>query len=369
MKQIVLMLIFLMEMNIVYSQVQMYYDLPQKMDARYEIDINNSKKYNTDTINFKIESLVLLKTKKSWKNNELKLITIDNQIIYAKDATCLFLFDIKGNPIRKIDLSKIDKNFKLRDLKIFKDTLFLVDNRSLLLLKYTRQGDFISKKALIFNFEDFQINESGMFFISKHYNDPRIKTIRISLFDFSLNILKQYFVTDRHSKNKYELSPEFYKGEGDDILFSITASNQIYNLENEGVSLYLKVTGGHNIINYAQGAGFHFLIEMPSDDGDYTSHKLIPSYYFPNRDLQDGIMFPGYSDNDLSKFLLPSETLGIYQNNYVSIINMDYLSIPVLMDLKWAENHKYIKNELLQLINQLDENRKFIVVLYKIIDN
>ncbi len=279
MKQIIIVLLLLLfKIGIVFSQERYYFEIPKKTKAKYEIKLSNSVLYNTDTLNFKIESLVLLKPKKSWHINYLSLLNVVNDRIYAKDNNSnLLLFDINGNPIRKVDLSKIDKNFKITDNDIYNDTLYLVDNKSLFLIKYTTKGEFISNHTLIFNFEDFKISKEGIYFISKNIDEKRKKGIRICLFDFSLNIQQQYFVTD--GWNKSVLRPKFFTGDENEFLFSVTKGNRIYSLEKNKETLYLKVYGEDYISDYSYILGFHKIGE--GYDVDRSSYDLVNSYYFP----------------------------------------------------------------------------------------
>ncbi|MFT3737659.1 MAG: hypothetical protein QM786_02775 [Breznakibacter sp.] len=365
MKTIVLIIVFFGGIVTAVGQERYYFKIPTKAKARYEIDLKNSNIYNTDTINFKIESLTLLKPEKSWRNDNLRLIAVNGNMIYTKDSkgVNLYLFDINGNPIRKIDLSKFDKHFKITDSEIYNDTLYLVDNESLFLFKFSSVGDLIAKETLTFNFEDFNINKQGIFFISKHLDEKKEKGVRIGLFDFSLDLLKLYFVTDR--QNVTELRPKFFKGEGDETLFSITACNQIYNLEKDRVSLYLETYTGSYIGDYTYGLGFHFLKEaFPVKGQPYFD---VITYYFPKEKLKDGIRFQSYSPYDLAVLLFNGSK--IYKETYINITDMMEVQIPKILEMKWAKDHKYIKEKLLGLIKQVDEINKFVVTRYKVIEN
>lgn len=367
MKQILLALFIFLEISNVLGQERYYYEIPEKAKARYEIDLENSTIYNTDTINFKIESLTLLKPEKSWGNFNFRLITINGNTIYTSDSkgVNLYLFDIKGNPIRKIDLSTFDEHFKITDSEIYNDTLYLVDNESLFLFKFSSNGDLIAKETLTFNFEDFEVNKQGIFFISKHLDEKREKGLRISLFDFSLDLLKYYFVTD--GQNPTELRPKFYNGEDGEVLFSITKCNQIYILDKNKnkLSLYLQVNGGAYLDDYTYGLGFHFLREaFPVDRRTYFH---IYTYYFPNKKLKDGIRFQSFGPHGLENLIFNDPQID--GDNYVNITNMMKVQIPKILEMRWAEDHKYIKDELLELIKQVDENNKFVVVRYKIVEN
>ncbi len=55
-----------------------------------------------------------------------------------------------------------------------------------------------------------------------------------------------------------------------------------------------------------------------------------------------------------------------YQNSYVSLTNMTDKKIAQIV---LPEEHKYIKEDLLELINQVDENNKYVVSFFKIIPN
>ena len=367
MRQIILVTFLFLEICNAFCQERYYFDIPRKAQAKYEINLNVSKNYNTDTINFKIESLSLLRPKKSWHINSLKLLGIVKDTIYTNDSrgVNLLLFDINGNPIRKIDLSKIDKKFKITGFEIYNDTLYLVDTESLFLLKFSREGNFISKNALAFNFEDFQIKKEGFYFISKHWDDKRKKSIRISVFDFSLNLLEQYFITD--TRNKSELRPKFVAKEDNEVLFLLTECNQIYNLEKYRVSLYLQAEGGDFISNYTKANGFLSIHESSFVEGQ--SYRRGTTYYFPFEKFKNGIRIKEYSALDLS-ILFFGKTVR-YEGSSWCLTNLMTKDrrIENILEMQWEEDHKYIKDDLLELLKQVDENNKFVVSKYKVIEN
>jgi len=364
MRQFILILFLFLEIGGTFCQERYYFDIPSKGQPKYQIDLNNAKRYNTDTINFKIESLVLLKSKKSWHINNLSILKIVADKIYAKDnKSNLLIFDINGNPINKVDLNKTDKNFKLEYFDYYNDTLYLLDNRSLLLLKFSSKGDFISKSTLIFNFEDFQIKDEGIYFISKHWEDKRKKSIRITLFDFSLNLLEQYFISDTNSNS--ELRPKFVAKEDHKVLFLSTECNQVYSLEKDGVYIYMEVNGGDFISNYSNFNGFHLIKEgnLVKD----MSYNIITTYYFPKENLKSGICIKDYSPVDLS--ILWDESI-IYKNSYICLTNlMEDRRIENVLEMKWLKDHLYIKDDLLGIMKQVDEENKFIISRYKVIEN
>jgi hypothetical protein len=78
------------------------------------------------------------------------------------------------------------------------------------LFKFTREGELISNNLLTFNFEDFCINKQGIYFISRHEESRKKNKVRITLFDHSLNLLKQYFISGPY--NELYLKPRFYSG-------------------------------------------------------------------------------------------------------------------------------------------------------------
>jgi hypothetical protein len=100
----------------------------KKNPALFKIDANNVSYYNSDTLNFTIQSLILLKPKMFWGKSSIEQLKIANDVIYAvdKNRLHLFLYSLQGNPVNKIDLTKYDKNAKITNYRIYNDTLYIV---------------------------------------------------------------------------------------------------------------------------------------------------------------------------------------------------------------------------------------------------
>ena len=364
MRQFILILFLFLEIGNTFCQDRYYCNIPRKAQPKYEINLNNSVRYNTDTINFKIESLALLRPKKSWHIDKLSLLKIVNDTIYSMgNKRNLLLFHMNGNPIRKVDLNKIDKNLEVTGAEFYNDTLYLVDNELLFLLKFTKEGIFISKTPLNFNFEDFQINKNGIYFISKHRNEKRKKSVRITLFDFNLNLLEQYFITD--TRDNSELRPKFVAKEDSEILFLMTKCSQIYQLGKDRVSLYLQANGEDYLADYSRTNELHSISGYTLKEGD--SIALRTRYYFHDGKLKDGVHIKAYSPIDLSILFWGSR---VYEDSYICCINLlNNNFLKNILEMKWEEHHKYIKDDLLELLKEVDENYKFIVSRYKVIEN
>ncbi|MCT4647243.1 MAG: 6-bladed beta-propeller [Carboxylicivirga sp.] len=366
MKHILLLFILLFFIICIATSQERYYnEIAKGMRANHEINLNDAKPYSTDIENIKIESLVLLKPKKSWDINKMSLLRVINSTIYTKDTRGenLFIFDTKGNPIRTINFGKFNKKFRITGFEVYNDTIYLVDNESLFLFKFSKEGNLISKSSLTFNFEDFQLRNQGIYFISKHWEDKRKKSIRISLFDFSLNLLKQYFIAD--SNNKSELRPKFVAKNDNDLFFLATVSNQIYCLKKDKVNLYLKVNGGDFISSYTKATEFHQIIETDSIKG--YNYTINTKYYFRSGELKNGISIKKYNPLDLSIFFRGENN---YIGNWVCLTDiLKNNQIENILKMNWVINHNYIKEDLLELISEVNEKNRFVFVRYKVIEN
>jgi hypothetical protein len=289
-----------------------------------------------------------------------------DELIFVTDIsnTNLYIYDFQGEPKKKIDITKYEKRAWITDYALYKDTLYIVDNKSLFLFKFTTQGDFLSKELLTFNFEDFQVNKDGLYFISKHEVNNKKNTVRINVFDHSLNLLKQYFVTGR--KNELFITPRFFLGEEDEVLFAVMHNNEIFKLNKESAFRFLKIENAKGIYSFADASG---LYSFRASRENVSPDETIFTYYV-NKDTKEGIRFESFESVDISIFLHFGVDCGIYQDNFVSYKDFnDSNFLRAVPDMNWSNAPSSIKESFFEIMDQINEDQHNVVVLYKIINN
>jgi hypothetical protein len=365
MKTICIFLVLFVEFNIL-SQERSYSVISEKDEASQNIDLYKIKNHNEGALSFEIQSLTLLKSRKQFQVQSIRKLEMTDERIFITDIsnTKLFIFDVKGEAINKIDVSMHDKRAWITDYSVYKDTIFIVDNERLFLFKFTTKGDFLSRELLTFNFEDFLVNADGLYFISKHEVNSQKNTVLINMFDHSLNLLKQYFITGK--KNDLLIMPRFFLGEDDEVLFTVSANKEVFKLNRDSVFKFLEIENTEVIYSFAHANRFYSFIA--SRENKRPEESLWISYV--KKDSKEGIRFKEFNSNDISIFLQNGIECGIYMDNFVSYLDLNnphfQRSIP---EMNWSHEHISIRKTFFEIIDQIDEKQHHVVVLYKIIDN
>ena len=347
------------------GQERYYFNISDKTKANHTIDIYEIENHTDSSLTFNIQSLTLLKSKKGWDVDRIRKLEMADDLIFVTDIsnTNFYIYDFQGNPKKKIDITNYEKKAWITDYAVFKDTIYMVDNRSLFLFKFTTQGDFLSRELLTFNFEDFIVNKEGVYFISNH-DAGKKNTVRINVFDHSLNLLKQYFVYGE--KKDLLIKPRFFLGEDGEILFSVMLNNEVFNIDNESLVKFLKIEHAGGIRSYAHAHGLH---SFSVSHEDHRPGEPIDTYYV-KKDSKANVWFETFRSVDLSEFLFHGVECGIHQDSFVSYYDFNskdfFLAIP---DINWSKDHSNIKKKFFEIIDQINEYQQNVVVLYKIIDN
>lgn len=349
-----------------FGQERYYFDISEKEKAFHKINLYETKIFNEADLTFEIQSLTLLQSRRGYQVNSIRKVRMSDALIYVTDIsnTNLFIYDLQGKAQNKIDITRFDERAWITDFTVYKDTIYIVDNKSLFLFKFTAQGDFLSKELLSFNFEDFMVNTEGIHFICKHEKGRRNNTVRINVFDHSLNLLKQYFLTRRANDSIFR--PRFFPGMDEEVLFSVGLNNEVYKIRNNTVLKFLRIENAKMIYDYAHANGFHFF--------QVVGENMIPGdplwRCYVKNDTAENVRFEIFRSDDLSLFLSNGMDCGTHQDKFVSYLDFNYYeftrSIP---DMKWNAEHESIKKEFFQIVEKINKNQHKVVVLYKIVNN
>ncbi|ASB49377.1 6-bladed beta-propeller [Alkalitalea saponilacus] len=346
------------------GQKRYYFDLSEKVDAHHKIELNETKIFNEADLTFELQSLTLLQSRRGYRVNTIRKVRMSDALIYVSDIsnTNLFIYDLQGKAQNKIDISLYDERAWITDFTIHKDTIYIVDNKSLFLFKFTAQGDFLSKELLTFNFEDFMVNTEGLHFICKHETDRRNNTVRINVFDHSLNLLEQYFLTSR--KNDSIFRPRFFPGMDDEVLFSVELNNEIFKISNNSVFKFLRVENTKRIHRYTHANGFHF---FQVSNANNIHSPLVWTCYIKN-DTAENVRFEKFQTDNLSLFLFNGIDCGTHQDKFVSYLHFNsYEFTRSIPDMKWSAEHESIKKDFFQIVDKTNKNQHNVVVLYRIV--
>jgi hypothetical protein len=366
MKKLCLILILFVVWTPVFSQERYYSDISVKAEANHIIDLFETKNHPEGGLNFEIQSLTLLKSRKGFRVQSIRKLEMADELIFITDIsnTSLFIYDLQGEAKKKIDITNYEKRAWITDYAVYKDTIYIVDNERLFLFKFTTKGDFLSKELLTFNFEDFLVNKQGLYFISKHEVNSKKNTVRINVFDHSLNLLKQHFVSG--GKNDLFTLPRFFLGENDEVLFAVEHNNEVLKLNKESAFKFLRIKNADVLFSFVDVLGLHSF--MASRDHKRSEEPLWKSYV--KKDAMKSIRFETFGSNDLSILLQNNEDCGIYQDNFVSYFDFNEPSfLRSIPDMNWSPENSNLKMDFFEKMEQINDNQHHVVVLYKIIDN
>ncbi|PWD99022.1 6-bladed beta-propeller [Marinilabilia rubra] len=367
MKKLCVIILLSFKLISVCGQERYYFDISEGTDALHEIDLYNTINHSEGNLDFEIESFTLLRSRKAWRINRIRKTEMTDDFIYVTDISNrnLFIYDLQGEAKNKIDITNYDEKAWITDYTVYNDTIYIVDKKSLLLFKFNKHGNFLSRDLLTFNFDDFTVNREGFFFICKHEKASKGNTIRINVFDRSLMLLKQYFVSSQ--KNKYYFKPEFFLTEDEDeILFSIAQNNEMYKIVNDSVFRYLKIKNAKIIHSLSHAHGLH---AFQASKKNIKNGELLWTCYF-KKGVMEAIRFDTIRSDDLSIFLYDGLDNGIYQDSYLSVL--DFNTRPFLRsipDMDWSYASSKIKRKFFNIIEQINERQRHVVIRYKIIDN
>ncbi|WP_026472937.1 6-bladed beta-propeller [Alkaliflexus imshenetskii] len=347
-----------------FGQKQYYFDISEIEDAYYKINLYDTKVIHDADLTFEIQSFTLSQSKRGYRINKIRKVRLSDALIYVTDIsnTNLFIYDLLGKAQNKIDITRYDERAWITDFTVYKDTIYIVDNRSLFLFKFSAQGDFLAKEILTFNFEDFMVNTAGLHFISKHETGSRNNTLRINVFDHSLNLLKQYFLTSRTNDSLF--MPRFFQGMDEEVLFSVYQNNEIFNVRNNVVSKFMRIENAKMIYNYAHVNGFH---SFRVSSGNKILGVPLWTCYVKNGTAEN-VRFENFRSDDLSLFLFNGFDCGIHQDKFVSYLDFNSFdllrSIP---DMTWSPEHESIKKDFFKIVNQIKNHPHHVIVLFKIV--
>lgn len=347
-----------------FGQERYYFDISEREDAFHKINLNDTKVIYEADLTFEIQSLTLLQSRRGYQVNSIRKVRMSDALIYVTDIsnTNLFIYDLQGKAQNKIDITRYDKRAWITDFTVYKDTIYIIDNKSLFLFKFTAQGDFLSREFLSFNFEDFMVNTAGLHFISKHETGIRNNTVRINVFDHSLNLLKQYFLTSRTNDSIFR--PRFFLGNDDEVLFCVYQNKEVFKISNNTVLKFLRIENAKMIYDYAHVNGFH---SFRVSHENKTPGVPLWTCYVKNATAEN-VRFETFRSDDLSLFLSNGMDCGIHQDKFVSYLDFNspnfLRSIP---DITWSAEHESIKNDFYQIVNQIKNHPHHVVVLFKII--
>jgi len=349
-----------------FGQERYYFNISEKNAALNKINLYETKIFNEADLTFEIQSLTLLQSRRGYRVNSIRKVRMSDALIYVTDIsnTNLFIYDLQGKSQNKIDITRYDKRAWITDFTVYKDTIYIVDNKSLFLFKFTAQGDFLSRELLSFNFEDFIVNTEGLHFICKHETSRRNNTVRINVFDHSLNLLKQYFLTSRTNDSIFR--PRFFLGMDEEVLFSVYLNNEVYKIRNNTVLKFLRIDYAKMIYSYAHANGFHFFLVV--------GENMIPGdplwRCYVKNDTAENVRFEIFRSDDLSLFLSNGMDCGTHQDKFVSYLDFNSpIFLRSIPDMKWNAEHESIKKDFFQIVEKINKNQHHMVVLYKIVNN
>lgn len=367
MKKLCVIIILSFKLISVCGQERYHFDISEGTDALHEIDLYNTINHSEGNLDFEIESFTLLRSRKAWRVNRIRKTEMTNNFIYVTDISNrnLFIYDLQGEAKNKIDITNYEEKAWITDYAVHNDTIYIVDNKSLFLFKFNKQGNFLSRDLLTFNFEDFTVNREGVFFICKHQADRKRNTIRINVFDRSLMLLKQFFVSSE--KKDYSFKPEFFFTEAEDeILFSIAQNNEIYKIVNNSGFRYLKIKNAKIIYSLYHAYGLHV---FQASKKNIKKGELLWRCYV-KKGAMEGIRFDTLRSDDLSIFLYDGLDCGIYQGSFLSVL--DFNTLPFLRsipDMDWSNASIKIKEKFYNTIKHINKNHHYVVVRFKVTDN
>lgn len=349
-----------------FGQERHYFDISEKEDAYHKINLYETKIIHEADLTFEIQSLTLLQSRRGYRVNTIRKVRMSDALIYVTDIsnTNLFIYDLQGKAQNKIDITRYDERAWITDFTVYKDTIYIVDNKSLFLFKFTAQGDFLSKELLTFNFDDFMVNTEGLHFICKHETGRRNNTVRINVFDHSLNLLKQYFLISRTNDSIFR--PRFFLGNDDEVLFSVYLNNEVFNISSNTVSKFLKIENAKVIYDYAHVNGFHSF--RVSYENKIPGVPLRTCYV--KNATAENVRFEKFRSDDLTSFIFNGMDSGIHQDKFVSYLDFNSPNfLRAIPDMKWSAEHESIKKDFFQIVNQIKKHPHHVVVLFRIVQS